>query len=323
MAQQTRLDTVLPYFERWMARFPTIADLAAASQQDVLNLWEGLGYYSRARNLHKAAKIVAAEHAGKLPSDPAALRALPGIGPYTAGAIASMAFGRDEPAVDGNVKRVLARVFGVEIPVNTSAGEKAIWQLAADQLPAGQAPAYNQALMDLGAAVCTPRRPDCGGCPLQSECIAFRQNKQADLPRKKAKKAVPHYFVAAAVLRKNDRVLIAQRPENGLLGGLWEFPGGKQEPGEELTACLQREIKEELGVTIRVGAGIGIFKHAYSHYKVTLHAFACSLLGGQEPRPLEASDLLWVRLDQLDDFPMGKLDRHISRKLIDLEKETQ
>lgn len=321
MAQQTRLETVVPYFERWMARFPTIADLAAASQQEVLNLWEGLGYYGRARNLHKAAQIVAVEHGGKLPSEPAALRALPGIGAYTAGAIASLAFGRDEPAVDGNVKRVLARLFGVETPVDTAAGEKAIWTLAAEHLPGGQAAAYNQALMDLGASVCIPRRPNCAACPLQEECAAYRQNKQGDFPRKKPKAAVPHHTVTAAVVRKGGRVLIAQRPEDGLLGGLWEYPGGKQELGETLAACLQREIKEELGVTIKVGAAIGVFKHAYSHYKVTLHAFACTLSDGQEPRPLEASGLQWVPLDQLDDFPMGKLDRRISRKLVELEKE--
>lgn len=320
MSQQTRLETILPYFNSWMARFPTIASLADADQHEVLNLWEGLGYYSRARNMHKAAQILLKEHDGQLPSQAAALRRLPGIGRYTAGAVSSLAFGRDEPVVDGNVKRVLARLFGVDIPVNTSAGEKAIWGLAAEHLPAGRAGDYNQALMDLGAAVCLPRGPACSACPLEADCFAFAEHKQTELPRKRPKSIVPHHIVAAAVLNREDRVLIAQRPEDGLLGGMWEFPGGKQEPGEELPACLTREIKEELGVKIKVGGKIGVYQHAYTHFKITLHAFTCTLSNRQQPRPIEARQLRWVTLDQLEDFPMGKLDRQISRQLIHLDE---
>lgn len=317
MAQQTRLESVLPYFERWMTRFPTIADLAASSQQEVLNLWEGLGYYSRARNLHRAAQIVMKEYGGELPQDVKALRALPGIGRYTAGAIASLAFGLDEPVVDGNVKRVLARFFGVEIPVDTSAGEKEIWRLAAEHLPPGQAGDYNQALMGLGAGVCLPRSPDCQVCPLVEDCWAYAQDAQAGLPVKKPKPPVPHHTVTAAVIQNGSRVLIAQRPTDGLLGGMWEFPGGKQEEEEDLPTCLKREIKEELGVKIKVGEEIGVFKHAYTHYKVTLHAFACQLQQG-EPKTLQVDDLRWVTLEELEDFPMGKLDRQISQKLLEI-----
>jgi A/G-specific adenine glycosylase len=320
MAQQTRLESMLPYYQRWMERFPTVFDLAAASQQDVLNLWEGLGYYSRARNLHKAAGIVIQEHNGELPSDVESLRSLPGIGRYTAGAIASLAFGLDEPAVDGNVKRVLARVFMVEEPVDSTLGEKRIWALASENLPPGQAGEYNQALMELGALICLPNAPDCSHCPVNEDCRAHAAGRQADLPVKKVKGKIPHYTVTAAVIRKDGRVLIAQRPQDEMFGGMWEFPGGGLEDGETLQTCLKREIKEELGVKIRVNEEIGVFKATYSHFRVTLHAFACALRGGR-PRSLQVDDFRWVTLNELEDFPMGKLDRLISQQLQSMEEQ--
>jgi A/G-specific adenine glycosylase len=314
MAQQTRLESMLPYYQRWMARFPTLEDLASATQQDVLNLWEGLGYYSRARNLHKAAQIVVQENEGELPGDAQSLRSLPGIGPYTAGAIASIAFGLDEPIVDGNIKRVLARVFMVEEPVDSTAGEKHIWALASEHLPSGQAREYNQALMEVGARVCLPRNPDCSHCPIQADCQAYSKGLQANYPRRKPKAKIPHHNVAAAVIRKGARVLIAQRAQDDMFGGMWEYPGGKQKDGESLKSCLKREIKEELGVKIKVKDEIGIFNTTYTHFSVTLHAFECQLDGGR-PRPIEVDDLRWVTLDELDDFPMSKLDRLISQEL--------
>jgi len=318
MAQQTRLDTMLPYFNRWMQTFPTIADLAAADQQEVLNLWEGLGYYSRARNLHKAAQIVISEHHGRLPASRAGLERLPGIGRYTAGAIASIAFGLDEAVVDGNVKRVLARIFGIEEPVNTPQGENRIWELAEAHLPSGQAGDYNQGLMELGAVVCTPRQPACGSCPLADLCHANQHSRQAELPVMKARPKPPHYTVTAAVIWRSGQVLIAQRPQDALLGGMWEFPGGKRQGRESLIACLKREILEELGVRIEVGEKVGIFKHAYTHFKVTLHAFHCQL-NAKEPEALEHQELRWVALSDLDDYPMGKIDRQIAQELLKLE----
>ncbi|HKJ27417.1 MAG TPA: A/G-specific adenine glycosylase [Anaerolineales bacterium] len=316
MAQQTRLGTVLPYFDRWMAAFPTLSDLAAADQQAVLNLWEGLGYYSRARNLHKAAQMVMDKHGGKLPANRPELEALPGIGRYTAGAIASIAFGLDEAVVDGNVKRVLARIFEVEEAVDTTQGTKTIWALAEAHLPVGQAADYNQALMELGARVCTPRQPDCEHCPAAGLCRANQHGRQTDLPVKKPKQKTPHYTVTASVIQRDGRVLIAQRPQDALLGGMWEFPGGKREGRESLANCLKREILEELGVKIEVGEKIGIFKHAYSHFKVTLHAYYSQLGNGTlEPQSLEHQTLHWVSLAELDDYPMGKIDRQISLEL--------
>ncbi len=315
MAQQTRLETVIPYFHRWIEKFPSIEKLANGTDQEVLNLWEGLGYYSRGRNLHKAAKMVEKDFSGKLPEDIKSLRTLPGIGPYTAGAIASLAFGRDEPVVDGNVKRVISRVFNVSEEVNTPRGEKLIWKIAKENLPSGKAGDYNQGLMDLGATICLPRNPTCNSCPISKYCEANRLGLQTELPRKKQRPRSPHYMVTAAVIRRDEKYLIAQRPPGGLLAGLWEFPGGKQEEGESLEESLVREIEEELAVGIEVGHEIGVYKHAYTHFKVTLHAFQCELLKG-EPIAVEASEINWVKLAELDDYPMGKIDREISKTLI-------
>ena len=311
MLQQTRVDTVIPYYDRWMARFPTIQVLAAAPLQMVLVAWEGLGYYSRARNLHCAAQLVVAEHGGMLPSELNDLQRLPGIGPYTAAAIASIAFDQDVPALDGNIRRVLARVFEVRELVRSTNGEKQLWKLAADHLPTGKASAYNQALMDLGALVCTPKAPSCENCPLAAICAAYALGAQEELPVAQPKKELPHHLVTAAIIQRNGCVLIAQRPSQGLLGGMWEFPGGKLQPGEDLASCLQREIQEELAANIHVGEQLGVFRHAYTHFRITLHAFYCTLLTG-EPRNLEHSALAWVSPLNLSAYPMGKIDRQIA-----------
>jgi A/G-specific adenine glycosylase len=316
MLQQTRVQTVRPYFARWMARFPTIHALAAADQLDVLNQWEGLGYYSRARNLHKAAQIVVDELGGQIPETAVDLRKLPGIGPYTAGAIASLAFGKDEPVVDGNVRRVLARVFDLDEFADAPNGTRQLWAWAQAYLPAGRAGDYNQALMELGATVCLPRTPKCAQCPVQRHCESFRLNLQAERPRLKPKPNQPHYTVAAAVLvDAQGYVLLAQRPEDGLLGGLWEFPGGKQEKDETLPECLAREIREELQADILVGEHFGVYQHAYTHFRVTLHAFFCTLPDGETLTPVEHQALVWAPISTLDAYPMGKIDRQISQRL--------
>jgi A/G-specific adenine glycosylase len=311
MLQQTRVETVIPYFERWMSRFPTLEALAQADQQEVLAAWEGLGYYSRARNLQRAAQVVVTEHGGRLPADAQELRRLPGIGRYTAAAIASIAFGADEAALDGNIRRVLARLFDMSEPARRPPGERILWELARQHLPPGRAGDYNQALMDLGATICLPRQPRCPDCPLKEDCRAYQLGVQEQRPVLPARPALPHYTVTAAVIRRDGRLLITRRPANGLLGGLWEFPGGKLQDGESLSDCLRREIREELGVDIEVGNALGIYSHAYTHFSVTLHAFACSLLSG-EPRPMHASDLRWTVPAELLGYPMGKLDRQIS-----------
>jgi A/G-specific adenine glycosylase len=325
MLQQTRVETVIPYFLRWMDRFPNLEALASASQQEVLAAWEGLGYYSRARNLHRAAQRIVSDYDGKIPEDVEQLRRLPGIGAYTAGAIASMAFGLDEAALDGNIRRVLSRVFDVQTPANSPAGQQELWELARQHLPEGQAGDYNQALMDLGAGICTPRRPDCPRCPAADLCLARLLGVQEERPVVPARIPIPHYVVTAAVLEQDGKVLIAQRPEQGLLGGLWEFPGGKLEDGEDLPDCLEREIQEELGVRIQVREPLGVYEHAYSHFRVTLHAFRCQVDPNETgaPQPIQPQALAWVTSEDLPDYPMGKIDRQISRQYMQVNASRQ
>jgi len=322
MAQQTRLDTVVDYYVRWMARFPTVEALAAADQQDVLKAWEGLGYYARARNLHSAAQQVVATHNGQLPNDRTALLKLPGIGEYTVGAILSMAFGQAEPILDGNVKRVLSRLADIDQPINETATLKLLWQLAravVEAAPAGTAGICNEALMELGATICIPGEPRCLLCPLIEHCRAFANGTQALRPLMPVRKTTPHYDVAAGVIWQGEpfasKLLIAQRPQTGLLGGLWEFPGGKLEPTDvDLPACLRREIVEELAVQIEVGELVTIVQHAYTHFRITLHAFHARYVAG-EPQTIGCADWRWVNLADLDAFPFPVTDQKIIQAL--------
>ncbi len=315
MLQQTRVETVIPYFQRWMEHFPTVQALAAASEQDVLKLWEGLGYYSRARNLHQTARVVVSDYNGQFPSETDQLRKLPGIGRYTAGAIASIAFGRDEPVLDGNVRRVLARIFDISLPARSKVAEALFWELAEQLIPSGQASEFNQAVMDLGATICTPRSPNCPVCPVNDLCEANRLGIQDQRPVLEKRAPTPHLVVTAGVLRRGETIFLARRPSKGLLGGMWEYPGGKCEPGETLPECLKRELMEELGIQVQVGEPFGVYEHAYTHFSVTLHAFQCQIEQG-EPQPLHASEIRWVKPEELPDLPMGKIDRQISRRIL-------
>ena len=315
MLQQTRVETVIPYFKNWMRRFPTIRALAKASEQDVLNAWEGLGYYSRARNLHKAAKIVAAEFNGRLPRDLDELRKLPGIGRYTLGAIASIAFDMNVPALDGNIKRVYARLFDIAEPVDTSTGEKLLWDLAEKALPKKDAGDYNQALMDLGATICVPSNPRCLICPVMKICKARERGTQNERPVKAPKKDVPHYIHAAGVIVRRRRVLLAKRPSKGLLGGMWEFPNGRVEgnPAEGLAEALRTGYNLRLRATrrsVRNIAPLGIVHHGYSHFHVSVYAFVCELASG-----VKAEDLKWIPVNKLTEYPMGRIDRQIATML--------
>jgi A/G-specific adenine glycosylase len=288
--------------------------LAAAPLDDVLKLWEGLGYYARARNLHRAAQQVVAEFGGRLPDTVKGLSKLPGIGAYTAGAIASIAFGRDAPVVDGNVRRVLCRVYAVRGDTRQPKIQQKLWALAEMNLPKAKAGRWNEALMELGATVCLPRSPRCDECPLAEVCRASALGLQEKLPARTAKKPTPHVDVTAAVIRKNGRLLIAQRPTSGMLGGLWEFPGGKVERGESVEECLRREILEELGIEIEVGRPVTQVKHTYTHFRITLHAFVCRLKKGR-PRAIQVADWRWVRLGEMDNFAFAVTDRKIIQAL--------
>lgn len=297
-----------------MRRFPDISTLAAASRDEVLRFWEGLGYYSRAHNLHRAAMVIVREHGGRLPSSPEALERLPGIGRYTAAAIAAIAFDIATIALDGNLRRVLTRLFDLSLDPRQTQIERLLQQRAAALLPPHRAADFNQALMDLGSMICKPRQPRCSECPIARYCLARARGTQSRRPVRPSRQAAPHHRVTAAVLRRGRRVLIGQRPEGGLLGGLWEFPGGKQKRGETLQACLRRELREELGVAVRIGARLGVFRHAYSHFRVTVYAYECAL-GRGKPRALEHRRLRWASVQTLGRFPMGKVDRAIAKVL--------
>ena len=314
MLQQTQVDTVIPYYVRWMMRFPDLAALAAAQERDVLQIWEGLGYYSRARNILRCAKVLISAHAGQLPRNVRQLEALPGIGAYIAGAIASIAFGIKAPALDGNLKRVLARLTEFQLAVNEEKNAAILREKLVEILSEKNPGDVNQAFMDLGAAICLPRNPLCAECPLRMECAAFQKDLQNELPVKTKKAQVPHYQVAAAVIVKENRVLIDKRLSSGLLGGLWEFPGGKVEAGETLAEALARELMEELGVGVTVGEPLGIYRHAYTHFKVTVHTFRVAIVKG-DPSPLQSEQVAWVEINRLGEYPMGKVDRLISREL--------
>jgi A/G-specific adenine glycosylase len=316
MLQQTQVDTVVPYYKRFLERFPDVDALAAASLEEVLVVWEGLGYYARARRLHQAARQVVRSHTGRLSESYDALVEVPGVGAYTAGAIASIAFGERVPAVDGNARRVLCRVFGIREDVTRSAVQRRLRELAMGLLPDEEPGVFNEALIELGATVCTPRGPTCDLCPLVGLCRAYAAGEQEALPVRRPTSRVPHYVVTAAVtVGANDAILVAQRNLDDMLGGLWEFPGGKCEDGEELPGCLMREIEEELGVEVEVGDKLAVIEHAYTHFRITLHAFWCRLRHG-EPRCLDCAAFRWVSRSELDQLPMSVADRRIAQAVV-------
>jgi len=314
MLQQTRVDTVIPYYMRWMERFPNIEKLAEAGIQDVLQLWEGLGYYRRAHHMYHAAKLILSDYGGAFPERLKDIESLPGIGSYTAAAIAAFAFDEDVIAYDGNLRRILSRLFNFAGDPQSPQGKRTLVSKALQWMPSRSSSRFNQALMDLGALICHPRAPQCSSCPLQSFCQAYAAGVQEDRPIRKKKGSIPHFAVTAGVLECDGKVLIARRPEGQLLGGLWEFPGGKCENEETLEECLLREWREELGLDIYIGENLGVFSHAYTHFRVTVHAFKC-LASGEEPEAHEHSELRWVKPDELQRYPMGKVDREISKAI--------
>jgi A/G-specific adenine glycosylase len=309
MLQQTQVKTVVPYYHRWLEQFPTIAALAKAEQQEVLMIWQGLGYYARARNLHRAAQQIVADLGGQFPSDIAEALKLPGVGRTTAGGILSSAFHQPWPILDGNVKRVLARLVGLSVPPKNALSF--LWKGSEQLLDPNEPKAFNQAIMDLGATLCTPKQPDCPRCPWLGMCQAHRFNLQSVLPMSETRAPLPHKLIGVAVVWNDQgQVLIDKRPQSGLLGGLWEFPGGKVEPNETIAECITREIQEELGISIEVLNHLITVEHAYTHFKVTLTVHHCRHLSG-EPRPIECDEVRWVLVEDLDQYPFPKANQQI------------
>ena len=281
MLQQTRVEAVVPYYERFLARFPTVGALATADLDDVLSLWAGLGYYSRARNLKRAAEQVVADHDGRLPDEAEALQTLPGIGRYTAGAIASIAFERPAPIVDGNVARVLARLLGLRDPIESVPVKARLWQ-EAERLAQGEAPGdLNQALMELGARVCIPGAPRCDACPVSQRCDARAAGDAAALPVRTPKRAPKRVDAVAALVLRGGKALAVQRPAHGLLGGLWELPGGEVEPSRRGSASLAAVIRARTGLEVAAIRPLGEVDHLFTHRTLRMRVFRCDAARGR------------------------------------------
>ena len=316
MLQQTQVETVIPYYHRFLSGFPDVYRLAEASLQDVLKLWEGLGYYARVRHLHQAAQQLVRDYGGQLPESFEQWKQLPGVGDYIAAAVCSIAFNLPYAVVDGNVKRVLSRLLGCELPINQTSATRQYRMLAQELLDIRQPGQHNQAMMELGATVCKPRRPQCASCPVQKFCLAFKDGRQETLPLRLPGNSIPEYIIAVGVVHKNGKVLITRRKAEGLLGGLWEFPGGKVRAGESPAQACRREILEEVGLQIKVEAPIAQIRHAYSHFKIVLHVFHCSYLEGSV-KLNGPVDYRWVALQELNNYPFPGANRKFIPRLLE------
>ena len=323
MLQQTQLQVVLPYWQRWMQAFPTLADLAEADDQSVLLRWQGLGYYSRARRLHATARLLLAQidadpaQRALWPQDLDSWLALPGIGRSTAGGILSSAFNSPLAILDGNVRRVLARLMAHSRPPMRDQALFWTWSEALMTAIPQRSRDLNQALMDLGATLCTPRNPSCERCPWQASCAAYAAGTSELYPVKEAPRSIPFQVIGVGVVLNGDgEVLIDQRLNEGLLGGMWEFPGGKQEPGELIEATIRRELREELAIEVEVEQELITVEHAYSHKKLRFVVHLCRWLSG-EPQPLASQRVRWVRPQDLGGYPFPAANGRMIAALMD------
>jgi A/G-specific adenine glycosylase len=314
MLQQTQVATVIPYYHRFLDTFPDVQALARAKDNALMKAWEGLGYYARARNLREAARVIVKKYDARLPASRDLLRELKGFGAYTAASVASIAFNEDCAAVDGNVMRVLARVFAIESDIRKAAAKREFQRIADALVPKGRAGAFNEALMELGATVCKPKNPACADCPVRRFCRAYAQGRVAELPRKSPKQEIPHHHIAIGVVHKNGRVLIALRPAEGLLGNLWEFPGGKLKSDETLAECCRREVLEETGIDTEVGRCFSVVQHSFTHFRITLHAFHCRYKTGKAA-PRSSQKIIWARPGDLENYAFPKANKKIIEDL--------
>jgi A/G-specific adenine glycosylase len=316
MLQQTQVATVIPYFQAWMQRFPDVATLARADESDVLHAWQGLGYYSRARNLRRAAQEVLRLHDGRVPDEVSALRALPGIGPYSAGAIASIAYGRREPLVDGNVIRVLSRLFALRGDPNREPLKTGLWDLARTLVPE-QAPGdFNQGLMELGATVCTPRNPRCNACPLSSHCLGLEQRLVDVLPELPARAKPTPVHMVAAITTRSGRVLVARLLADApRWAGMWLFPNAEVLQTETPEAAVERSLRVSVGLSARASGIAIVVRHTVTRFRITLDAYRTSAPRGVA-KALTVAEFAWKRPDELGDLAMPKAHRAIAVRLL-------
>jgi A/G-specific adenine glycosylase len=305
MLQQTQVKTVVSYYQNFIRQFPTIKKLAEAELQSVLKAWEGMGYYARARNLLKAAHIIIKEHDGKIPKAYNDIHSLPGVGDYIAAAVLSIAYKKPHAVVDGNVKRVLARLLCVKEAVNVSSFDKLFQAKATALLEKNKPDIFNQAMMELGALVCKPKTPECTLCPLTKYCCAFIKDVANDYPKRVKRTKTPTYHVAVGVIFKKGRMLITQRKPDGLLGGLWEFPGGKIKKKERAEDACLREIKEETNITVNIIKQVAKVRHAYTHFKIVMDVFCCKHQSGRVKRNGPVAHR-WIRMNEIEKYPFPK-----------------
>lgn len=313
MLQQTQVATVLPYFKRWMETLPTLQAVANAPEEQVLKLWEGLGYYSRARNLQKAAKHIVEDHQGVFPSKFETILSLPGVGRYTAGAIGSIAFNQNTPIVDGNVTRVLCRLMDLRGEPKSASMVKTLWHYAEAWIPQGQARFFNQGLMELGATLCLPQKPGCLLCPVQNFCQSFQAGSVARVPAKTVRRPRTPITTALAVIENDHQFLIQKRPVGGLMGGLWEFPNVNLEEGQAMKETLRQEIEKQYHLEISIEAAITTIGHGYTSFKVTLHCFLCRCVEGSRKKLRPSAR--WVSLEELEQFSFPAAHKKLIRIL--------
>ena len=318
MLQQTGVVTVIPYYQRFLERFPTVLDLAAAEADAVIALWAGLGYYSRARNLHAAARVLVAEHGGRFPETLEALQALPGVGRSTAGAILAIAFDRKGVILDGNVRRALCRLLAVESDPRAVATERELWRWAEALTPADRPHDYAQAIMDFGATLCVPRRPDCGRCPLAGLCRAKALGLQGELPKSAAQRTVPTRMQAALLLERDGRFWVRQRPFSGMLGGLWEFPA-VEVAGGQAPLVAARRLLADLGLAGEPTEA-GRVRHVYSHFKLDLRLYRAAVTDSFAIA--EAAVNRWLTAAELADLPLHGAHKKVLTDLIQSEPST-
>lgn len=311
MLQQTQVSTVIPYFERFMQRFPDLIALAEAHEDEVLHHWAGLGYYSRARNLQRAARMIATEYTGKFPDSLAELQQLPGIGPSTAAAILALAFNQTATILDGNVKRVLARLHGITEAINTKSGEKKLWELASHYTPTQRIADYTQAMMDLGATLCTRKKPQCTTCPLHKNCVANAQGIAELLPKKKAGRALPTRAATLLILQKDAQILLQKRPPQGIWGGLFSLPEIPGEPEKTLiTTFCQRHFR----IHVSEFEILKAFRHTFSHYHLTIHPVLITVKK-MPARIMEGNQQIWYNPNQYQAVGLPKPIQTIMRAL--------
>ncbi len=313
MLQQTQVATVIPYYQKFLKSFPTVHHLARATLSKVLKVWEGLGYYSRARNLHQASQMVLNSFDGKVPDTLKDLLSLPGIGQSTAGAILSFAYNKEAAILDGNAKRVLSRLFAVSGNPVRGKTENLLWKISESLIPKGRSNSFNQALMDLGSMICTPRDPLCARCPFCHLCKAYLLGKPESYPLRTLKKIIPHISAISAVIQRDGNVLLHRRPPKGLLGGLWEFPNWTTEDKRRfrLRLRLRNHIKKEIGMNVKPTESIGTFHQTFSHFKLTLHVFHCEDLNRTKGKKEK-----WIPIQKLNLFPMSRIHRRIAETIV-------